>query len=306
MTDFPPPMRAALSNSIYASHRSLTFDGISDWMANFNIFGVSTFPIRRFNSVTVNMWVKSTKNDASTEQVIISRWFPFNNIAINEGGWRWYLWNAVGGGNPLVNRALVFQVNTWLLEGLWIYSQASFPLDTWVNVTMTYDGSAQVATGPGTPGLKMYWDGVWQPIYVIWSTWTTNALNSNAYSHLLWGTQYTAFPGGVGPIWPPVLTYSFEALMDESSFWRHTLTPTEVLHLSNAGYPADPLHVGLPSKKVDRYFRMGEWTDTTPWVLGHSISWDRMPISPPATLSNGFWNNDGVLPSLRVSEDVAP
>ncbi len=288
---------ASLPFSKYRTKYSLTFDGISDWMVNYNLFGVSTFPIRKFNKVTVSMWVKSEKDDASSEQTIINRWFPFDGLIIDEGGWRWYLWDASGGGNPLVSRAMVFQVSTHALQGLWVYSTASFPLDTWVHVTMTYDGSGTIA------GFKMYWDGVLQTTYTIWGTWTTNALNSNAYSHLLWGVRYTAFPGGIGPVWPPVLDYWFEGKMDESCFWRYELNAQEVLGLYNGGFPINPMHVGLKNgKTVDRYFRMGEPSDGTPWVPPHSISWCRFPVG--GTQSNGFWNNDGATPPLRVSTDI--
>lgn len=282
-----------LAASKYRTQKSLIFDGISDWMVNYNLFGISTFPIRRFNAVTVSMWVKSEKEDASTQQTIIGRWFPFNNFAIDEGGWRWYIWDA-----PSTTRAMVFHVSTHILEGLWIYSTASFPLDTWVHVTMTYDGSGTIA------GLKMYWDGVLQTTFTIWGTWTTNALNSNAYSHLLWGVLYTAFPGGVGPpVWPPVLTYWFEGKLDESCFWRYALNATEVAGLYNCGLPIHPMHVGLKNNKtVDRHFRMGEASDGQPWIAGISISKVRFPVG--GTNSNGFWNNDGMIPSLRISEDI--
>lgn len=298
-----PYVTSLLMAALYASFKSMTFDGLSDWAVNFNIFGTSTFPIRRFNKVSVSFWVKSEKNDATNPQVIVSRWFPFNSLPIDEGGWRWMIWSQAVGGSPLVTRGLHFHLCTNLFEGIWIYSQASFPLNTWVHVVMTYAGLGDVS------GLKMYWNGLEVPIYVGLNNWTTSALNSNAYSHLLWGTQYTAWPpGGPSPTWPPVLTYFFEGKMDESCFWRYELDALEVEALHNGGYPVSPLHVGLSNgKPVDRYFRMGEHTDGQPWVLpGSSIAFDRMPLSPPATLSNMFWNNDGATPPLRVSEDVAP
>ena len=92
--------------------------------------------------------------------------------------------------------------------------------------------------------------------------------------------------------------------MDESALWRTDLSAAEVLHLYQQGYPADPLHVGLPTKHVDRYYRMGENTDGAPWLFGHSISAVRFPIG--GTNTNGFWNNDGFVPAVRISEDVAP
>lgn len=282
----------------YRSTKALTFNGVDDWMANFNFMGTSTFPIRRYNKASVTTVFKSTKGSTATAQVIEGRWFPFNGFLIDEGGWRIYLYDLQASGNPLVNRACVFQVCTHALEGLWIYSTESFPLNEHVRVTLTYDGSGTVA------GLKMYWGEVQKSTYTVWGTWTTNALNSNAYSHLLWGCQYTAFPNGVGPVWPPVLTYWFEGIMDESCFWRYELNAQEVAALANGRNPADPLHVGLANgKPAERYFRMGERTDGAPWIMGNSISWCRYPIG--GTLSNGFWNNDGATPSLRITEDVA-
>jgi hypothetical protein len=305
MTVQPPAIKGAMANTVYASHKSLTFDGIQEWMANFNLFGISTFPIRRFNPVTVSMWVKSTKALApnNAHQTIVGRWFPTfgGGLAINEGGWRWMINDIATGPGT---RPLHFHLCTHFLNGLWIYSNVDFPLNQWVHVCMTYAGLGVAA------GLRMYWDG--QPVAtstIGTTTWTTSALNSNAFSSLLWGTQYTVWPTGPAvPVVPPILTWFFEGLMDESAFWRFELNATEVLDLYNGGHPADPLHVGLANgRTVDRYFRMGEHTDGTPFVLpGSSISWDRMPISPPATLSNGFWNNDGATPPLRVSEDVAP
>jgi hypothetical protein len=306
MTDFSPSAKkGALANSIYASHKSMTFDGIQEWMANFNIFGISTFPIRRFNPVSVSIWLKNTKFLApdNAHQTIVGRWFPTvgGGLAANEGGWRWMI-NDIATG--VGTRPLHFHLCTNFVNGIWVYSTVDFPFNVWTHVTMTYDGSGNAN------GLKMYWDGQQVPVVILFNNWFSSALNSNAYSHLLWGTQYTAWPTGFGgpSVWPPVLTWFYEGLMDESAFWRFELNATEVEHLYQGGYPADPLHVGLPNgKTVDRYFRMGEHTDGTPWVLpGSSISWDRMPISPPATLSNGFWNNDGATPPLRVSEDVAP
>lgn len=290
-----------IQTSLYHSIKSMTFDGVVEWMVNFNILGVSTFPIRRFNSVSVSMWVKAEGGPGfPLQQIIVSRWFPFDGLILDEGGWRWYLWDA-----PLTVGAMVFQVSTHALEGLWVYSQTAFPLDQWVHVVMTYDGSSTISTSASSGGLKMFWDGVWQPLHTIWGTWTTNALNSNAFSHLLWGAQYTAFPGGVGPVWPPVIAHFFEGRLDESCFWRHTLDTNEVLALHNNGHPVNPMHVGLPNKPADRYFRMGEVADGTPWILpGSSISWCRNPVT--GTLSNGFWNNDGATPPLRVVLDSAP
>jgi hypothetical protein len=306
----PIPPRQKIANvgkyaaTLYASHKSMTFDGILEWAVNFNIFGISTFPIRRFNPVTVSIWLKNTKAAApnNAHQTIVGRWFPTfgGGLSINEGGWRWMINDIATGPGT---RPLHFHLCTHFLAGIWIYSLADFPLNEWVHVVMTYSGNANAS------GLKMYWNGQQVPTGIVFNNWFTSALNSNAFSHLLWGTQYTVWPTGpVVPVDPPVLTWFYEGLMDESSFWRYELTPVEVAALYNGGYPVSPLHVGWKNNKpVDRYFRMGEFTDGTPWVLpGSSIGWWRGPISPPATLSNMFWNNDGATPPLRVSEDVPP
>lgn len=277
--------------SCYRTTKSLEFDGTSDWMANLNSFGISTFPIRIYNKVTVSIWVKSTKSSGTPQQTIISRWFPTygGGLEVNEGGWRWMI-SDIG----TVSRALHFHLCTHWLQGLWVESQSSFPLNTWTHVVMTYDGSGD------TSGLKMYWDGVLQPVNVIFNGWSTTAINSNAYSHLLWGVQYTCWIGGVYQ-GSPVLTYWFEGKMDESSFWRYELNSDEVKLLYNQGKPTSPLHVGLKNNKtVDRYFRMGEKTDGFVWFT-LAISWNRMPLAPPATLSNGLWNNP--TPD-RITEDT--
>jgi len=290
-------LKGAMAASMYHSTKSLTFDGISDWAANFNLFGISTFPIRKYNISSVSMWVKSTKNSANPQQTIVGRWFPTygGGLAVNEGGWRWFL-SDLGTGN----RQLHFHLCTHFLNGLWITSTDEFPLNEWVHVTMTYDG-----TGGSGAGLKMYWDGVEVSTNVIYTNWTSSAVNSNAYSHLLWGCQYTAWPPGSPPhSWPPVLTYWFEGGINEACFWRHELDADEVLALYNNGYPESPCHVALPDGHIERYFRMGEWTDGTPWISGYSISWNRHAYG--GTNTNMFWNNDGAIPPLRVVEDVAP
>jgi hypothetical protein len=290
LTKFIPPK--------YQSTHSMTFDGIQEWMVNYNIFGADTFKIGQLQKRSVSIWVKSTKASGVNEQVIINRWFPFQSLpAINSGGWKWFIWDNPGtGGAPPVARALNFRTCTYLLNGLWIYSANPFPLNVWVHVVMTYNGSGNAS------GLKMYWDGVPQATHITFDNWFSTAINSNAYSHLLWGTQYNSIPG-----WPPVLDYFFEGSMDESCFWRHELTFQEVMGIFNSGRPINPMHVGLPSKPCDRYFRMGEVTDGTPWVFpGSKIAWGRWPVGAPGSGQNGFWNNDFTVPPSRVVQDVAP
>jgi hypothetical protein len=280
-------------SSKFRSGRSLLFDGISDWMANLIIFGAETFRIRRGDPVSVSMWVRNEKDAAVTQQTIISRWFPTDTLQANEGGWEWYIQDLPG-----APRALSFRLSTFLLQNLWLRSDAPFPLNTWVHVCMTYDGSGNIA------GLKMYWDGVLQAVTTIFSTWTDPTVPSNQFSHLMWGCLITAFPSGGPPsVWPPVPALFFEGKIDESCFWRFTLSAAEVLALYNGGHPADPLHVGLSNgRTVNRYFRMGEGSDGAP--LGAlSTCVNRMPVGGVGTFS--VWNNDGQTPPLRVTGDTA-
>ena len=289
----------ALPASKYRSAKSLEFNGTTDWMAVLIGLGADSFVIHRSDAVTVSTWVKSTKDDCSEQQTIMTRWFPHQSLQINEGGWRIYSFDMAGGGNPLVTRSMVFHVCTHFLEGLWIYSQASFPLNTWVHVTLTYDGSGTVA------GLKMYWDGVLQSTYTIYNTWTTEAINSNAYSHLLWGCQYTAWhPLGAQPDWPPVLHYWFEGLMDETSVRRYELDATEVLELYHQGRPQNPMHVGQPAgKSCQTHWRMGEKKDGAQ-ILDNGVCYGRYPITgSPLGYRNALWNN---FATNRVSEDTPP
>lgn len=276
----------ALPASLYRSTHSLEYDGISDWSAQYNLFGISTFPIRRFNLASVSIWVKATGGPGFPgESVIVTRWFPHPSVAINEGGWRWYLWDVPAS----TVGAMVFQCCTYFLQGVWIHSNASFPLNQWVHVVMTWDGDAST---PDAAGLKMYWDGVQQATTTIFSNWTTNAINSSAYSHLMFGTSYTGWPGGV-PTWPPVLSWWWEGQLDEVGLWYAELTQDEVTTLYNNGHPESPLHVGLPSKYCFNYYRMGERTDGTPWVFPNSaIIWGRGPVSTwPVAGPNMFYNN---------------
>ncbi len=284
-------MNRAFPATLYRTTKGLTFDGLTDWMAVFNAFATDTFIIRNNTPSSVSLWVKSTKFDASTAQVLIARWFPHPSLAINEGGWRIYLWDV----GVAFQRRLVFQVCTHFLQGLWLHSNVDFPLNTWTHVAMTYDGSGNIA------GLKMYWDGVLQATTTIWGTWTTSAINSSAYTHLLWGCHYTAWPvGGVVPTWPPLLAFWFEGPMDETALWRHELTAREVGLVYDCGYRISPKHIGLPTKPIDAHWRMGEVSDG-PFVLNLGVSYDRYPVGKPQR--NAFWNN---FAAARVVEDFPP
>jgi hypothetical protein len=285
--------QANFAATLYRSTKSLYFDGLSDymfiWYALFD-----TFPITRNDAVTINVWVKSEKASGATEQVIMSRWKPGGALWVNEGGWRIYIRDLqVGAGNPLVSRALSFFLCTNMITGIWIYSQSPFPTNTWTMVTLTFSGSQKAS------GLKMYWDGVQQSTYTALDTWGSDIVNSNAYSHLMWGTQYTAYPNLIYQ-WPPIPTYWFEGVMDETTLWQHEFTAAEVARLFRSGNPQSSLNVGLPSgKNVDTHFRMGELSDGTPYG-GLKVSHGRYPVA--GTYRDALWNNVG---AARVIEDVA-
>lgn len=297
----PPNIRHSrqiLAGSKYRSTKSITFDGLADMMAMFNLFGSDTFVIRMNQPSSVSLWIKRTKADCSREQIIINRWFPTigGGLSINEGGWRMYLWDVAVPGQ----QRLVIQLCTHFLNGLWMYSNAQFPLNTWVHVAFTYDG-----TGAPGAGLKMFWDGVQQATTYLINNWNTIAINSNAYSHLLWGTQYTAWdPLGALPDWPPIVTWWFEGQMDETALYRYELTPNEVAALYDQGYPQSPLHVGLPARTCQSHHRMGELSDGVPFFGTWNVCWSRSPQT--GYLRNAFWNNDGATPPGRVIEDSAP
>ena len=193
-------------------------------------------------------------------------------------------------------RALHFRLSTFLLQGLWIRSNADFPLNTWTHVVMTYNGSGLIS------GLRMFWDGVLQATTTIFSTWTDPTVPSGPFSHLMWGCRFTNFPVG-GFTNPPITSYFFEGKIDESCFWRTARSIAQVEQLYNGGHPADPLHIGLPGFRANRYFRMGEGSDGAP--LGAlSVCTNRMPVGGAPTIC--VWNNDGASPPLRVVEDTAP
>ncbi len=295
------PDHYVLPSMQYQSHKSLTFDGISDIMFCISGF-VNTFPIQSTVPATVSLWVKNTGDgDVSVEQqTIMSRWFPFQGMAISEGGWRIYLQDTTFAATPNTTRAMVVHLSRHFLDGLWVHTAESFPLDEWVHVVMTYDGSRSWT------GINVYWNGVAQTILRVFSSWSTASVPSNAYSHLIWGGQYTAWhPLGANPDWPPPIVWHFEGLMDETTLWYHELSATEVLELYHGGRPQNPLQVGRSNSKfTNGYFRMGDPSDGTPWVLGNSICWGRFRAD--AHFRNGFWNNDGLIPPARVSTDVPP
>lgn len=276
----------------YRSVKSLEFDGIIDWAAVPNTFGIDTFVIRRSNSVTVSLWVKSTKVSGVAEQCLGGRWFPTigGGIELNEGGWRIYIQDFGG-----VNRALIVQFCTYWLSGLWIHSNVSFPTNSWVHVCVTYDGSATAA------GLKMYWNSVLQATTTIFAGWGSEAINSNAYSHLMIGSRYSAWPG---PVWPPVIWKFFEGVMDEWSLWRYELNASEVAQLYNCGHPIHPMHVGRPNGKTcSSHLRMGEYQDGVVIIPAQINALQaRYPVT--GVYRPGWYNATVV--NERILEDVAP
>lgn len=294
--------QAGFQASLYNSRKSLTFNGTDDLMAMFSGFGANTFPIRRSQKTSIGMWIRyQGPADPSVEQhTLITRWFPTPSFAINEGGHRMYIFSGSASGNPAVTRALWVHLSTNIFSGVWIYTKASFPLDEWVHVCMTWDGFVS----GGVAGLKVYWNGVEQDRWIVINTWASEAINSSAFTHLLWGVQYTHWhPLGGLPSADPELVWWFEGLMDETTLWRVELSATEVLRLYNCGKPVSPKNIGLPSKPIDTHFRMGEFTDGSPFLLGFSICFGRYPVGAP--FRNAFWNNDQMTPPVRVSADVS-
>lgn len=292
---------AVMEASKYRGTQTLTFDGTTDWMVVYNLYGTDTFIINRYTVSSINIWVKLTRDSGVTKQVIMSRWYPTTGggLEVNEGGWRIYVQNIAGAGPPNINRALVFHLCGYYLNGIWIYSQESFPLNEWVMVTLTYSGNADVS------GLKMYWNGVEKATYTIFNNWFSSANNSNQYSHLFWGVQYTAWPlgQGAGSTWPPVLTFWFEGLLDETSLYRYELNASEVLRLYHGGKPYDPFYVGLPnSKYIQTHFRLGEGRDGTPFFAFAQICYGYYPTPPRGYFRNAFWNNPL---ANRISLDVS-
>lgn len=291
-----PYVSASLQASLYRSQKSLSFNGISEWMAVLLTLGGDTFIIRRFDISSVNIWVKTAAATAPVEQIIVGRWFPFPSLPIDEGGWRMYIWDVPAA--PNVSRAMVFHLSTDLFRGVWIYSQVSFPLDTWVMVTLTWDGFIAGSVA----GLKMYWDGQQVATHTILDNWTTSAINSNAFSSLIWGSHFSSWwPGGAMPDDPPELGGFFEGLMDEHTFWRHELTAAEVAGLYRAGHPQSPMNVGIPGgHPVDTHFRMGEPSDGLAFFAFGRFCFPRYPVA--GTNRVAIWNT--LVP--RVTEDVAP
>ena len=208
-------------------------------------------------------------------------------VNINEGGWRIYIQTESASGNPEVTRGMWVHLSTNIFQGVWIYSKASFPLNTWVHVCVTWDGNAT----PGVGGLKLYWDAVEQDRWIVINSWNTNAINSSQYTATLWGCQYTSWhPAGAMPDNPPTLRYFFTGLMTECLFSRTEYNAAEVAELYNGGRPTSPLHVGrLNGKKSNAYWRMGANRDGSLWFLGYAVSWGRWRAD--ASARNAFWAN---------------
>lgn len=281
----------------YVSHKSIEFDGLIDWVAVPNVFGIDTFIIRRSQASSVSFWVKNTKSSTTGDgQYLLSRWFPTfgGGISINEGGWRIFLRNWT---SPAVTRSLTVNFCTHGLSGFWIYSLSSFPLNSWVHVLISYDGSG------GASGCNMYWNGVLQSTHTLFSGWFSEAINSNAYSHLMMGSWYTNWPGGVYTGGAPIITGWMEGMMDEVSLWRYALDATEALQLYNCGYPIHPMHVGRPNGRTcSSHLRMGEYTDNQVLVAGViNLVQARYPVGG---VYRPAWINNPV--PDRILEDVSP
>lgn len=287
-----------IPSMLHRSHTSLTFDGLTDIMFVLSGFA-DTFRIAPTQDSSISMWVKNTKADTSGsgQQTLMSRWFSTSTAAINEGGWRMYLWDTTFGATPNTTRAMVIQLSTSIFNGLWVHTTDSFPLDEWVHVVMTYDGSASVS------GVKCYWDGVEKNLVTVLGSWSGTPPSSST-THMMWGAQYTAwFPGGGNPDVPEIPRYHFEGLMDETAVWRFELSATEVLELYHGGKPANPIHVGRAASKPSQgWWRMGDGSDGAPFSGVFGICFGRWRADAPPR--NAFWNNDGFSPPVRLSTDV--
>jgi hypothetical protein len=142
---------------------------------------------------------------------------------------------ALRGNVATLNKLEVETTATGLNDGLWH------------NIIFTHDGTHVVA------GIKCYIDGLINSLTTISDNLTMDFWNASD----LW----VAYPDSIGP------SGFYIGNVDELSFWRIELTPTQATWIYNSGAPRDLLGVGSPTD-LGFWYRMGDG-DTFPYVTNY-------------------------------------
>ena len=144
------------SNQDKISNYSMDFNGVSDKIEFGNING-----FERTDSFTFSLWVNITSYAGT---------YYYISKQLATGVFRGYLLFSGTGGE------LQFLLNsTFDSSTLRVNSSSQIPLNQWVHLVLTYDGSSSAS------GVNMYFNSVLQTIITVNDNLTTSTLNTTEF-----------------------------------------------------------------------------------------------------------------------------
>ena len=172
-------------------NQGFSLDGVNDYVTVGNLFNVNGTEAR-----TYTCWIKS--NSVTGQGIILSSssGSPYDGLTFFRE-----------------NNKIRFQLVSSSGQFLIFYSTSTLLINTWYNVSITYDGSRLIS------GCKLYINGVSDVLFSASSNLTSSTLTLNT-------STIGARSAGQFP---------FNGLIDEVSVFNRVLSPTEVTELYNSG-----------------------------------------------------------------------